>query len=93
MKLDTSKIIFNARDLNRNIKIPKKITSDLAEETGLHIGDGSMNFYNTKQGINGIYQLRGHLIDDKEHYNTRINNLHFLVLRTIYRDKNFYFPN
>ncbi len=26
------------------IKIPKEITKDLAEETGLHIGDGSMNY-------------------------------------------------
>lgn len=37
---------------------------DLAEETGLHLGDGSMNFYNGK----GLYQLRGHIEDDKPHY-------------------------
>jgi len=50
------------------INIPNKITSDLAEETGWHIGDGSMNFYNNK----GLYQLRGHIEDDREHYLTRI---------------------
>jgi len=48
-----------------------KITSDLAEEVGWHIGDGSMNIYNKK----GFYQLRGHIEDDKEHYITRIKPL------------------
>lgn len=45
-----------------------KITPELAEEVGWHIGDGSMNFYNNK----GFYQLRGHIKDDKEHYLNRI---------------------
>ena len=45
-----------------------KITPELAEEVGWHIGDGSMNFYNNK----GFYQLRGHIEDDKEHYLNRI---------------------
>lgn len=30
--------------------LPKEISLDLAEETGWHIGDGSMNFY--KSGKN-----------------------------------------
>ena len=42
--------------------------SELAEEIGIHIGDGSMNFYSGK----GLYQLRGHKFDDKSHYNQRI---------------------
>jgi DNA-binding transcriptional regulator WhiA len=57
-----------------NISIPKSVNETLAEETGWHIGDGSMNFYN--QGDNGklkgIYQLRGHIEDDKPHYIERI---------------------
>jgi len=36
--------------------IPKKITPELAEETGWHIGDGSMNYYNNKGKLKGIYQ-------------------------------------
>lgn len=40
----------------------------LAEEVGWHLGDGSMNFYKGK----GFYQLRGHLVDDKSHYDRRI---------------------
>jgi len=45
---------------------------NLAEEIGLHLGDGSMNYYNNK----GLYQLRGHLHDDKKHYNQRIKFLY-----------------
>lgn len=54
------------------IILPSKISEELAEETGLHIGDGSMNFYNKK----GLYQLRGHITDDKMHYDTRISKLY-----------------
>lgn len=54
------------------MKIPVNIDEFLAEEIGLHLGDGSMNFYNNK----GLYQLRGHIIDDKNHYQTRIKGLY-----------------
>ena len=57
------------------INIPNKITSDLAEETGWHIGDGSMNYYKNREKIRGIYQLRGHIEDDKMHYINRIKPL------------------
>lgn len=45
---------------------------ELAEEVGWHIGDGSMNFYNNKGKKKGIYQLRGHIKDDRDHYIKRI---------------------
>jgi len=47
-----------------NIIFPDKIDVNLAEETGWHIGDGSMNFYNSSGKQRGIYQLRGHIEDD-----------------------------
>lgn len=57
--------------LYQNITFPKEMTEELAEETGLHLGDGSMNYYKGK----GIYQLRGHYDDDKPHYLFRIKPL------------------
>ena len=57
------------------MQIPKKISIELAEETGWHIGDGSMNFYNQRGKQKGIYQLRGHIEDDKKHYEKRIKPL------------------
>ena len=58
--------------MKSNITLPTHFSADLAEEIGLHLGDGSMNFYNGK----GFYQLRGHIKDDKEHYKTRIKDLY-----------------
>jgi len=53
-------------------KFPDKITEEPAEETGWHIGDGSMNYYDNQGKMKGIYQLRGHIEDDKPHYLNRI---------------------
>ncbi len=53
-------------------KFPNKITEELAEETGWHIGDGSMNYYKKDKKMKGFYQLRGHIEDDKRHYLERI---------------------
>lgn len=53
-------------------KFPNELNENLAEETGWHIGDGSMNYYNNQGKQKGIYQLRGHIEDDKPHYIQRI---------------------
>jgi len=57
------------------MKLPSKISLELAEEIGWHIGDGSMNFYKNRGKLRGFYQLRGHIEDDKEHYEKRIKYL------------------
>ncbi len=72
MKFNLSKIP-NSRE---NISLPEKATEELAEETGLHIGDGTMNFYKNRNSVKGSYALRGHIIDDKTHYNKRIKKLY-----------------
>jgi len=54
------------------MSFPNVNSKKLAEEIGWHIGDGSMNFYKNQGKIRGIYQLRGHIKDDKNHYITRI---------------------
>jgi intein/homing endonuclease len=54
------------------IEIPQEISPELAEETGWHIGDGSMNYYKNQGTLRGFYQLRGHIEDDKRHYIDRI---------------------
>jgi DNA-binding transcriptional regulator WhiA len=61
------------------ICIPKEVSLELAEETGWHIGDGSMNYYKNKEYVSGLYQLRGHIEDDKEHYIKRIKPIFKLL--------------
>lgn len=67
--------------MTKNIIIPNSITPELAEETGWHIGDGSMNFYDRDDNgkLRGIYQLRGHIEDDKSHYIKRIKPIFKLL--------------
>ena len=76
MKFDFSKIKFSSADIKKNLYIPEKLSDELAEETGLHIGDGSMNFYNNKNNFKGMYSLRGHIFDDVDHYKKRISKLY-----------------
>jgi len=65
--------------MTENISIPDCISEELAEEVGWHIGDGSMNFYNNQGKLKGIYQLRGHIEDDREHYLIRIKPIFKLL--------------
>lgn len=63
--------LFSLADKRRGLKIPQKIDKNLAEEIGIHVGDGSMNIYNK----NYMYSLEGHSKDDKSYYDLHIANL------------------
>ena len=56
-----------------------EISPELAEETGWHLGDGSMNFYKQGKKLKGLYQLKGHFEDDKQHYLGRIKPIFRLL--------------
>ena len=42
MEFDLSQIKFSKKDLVKGIKIPAELTEDLAEDIGIHVGDGSL---------------------------------------------------
>ncbi len=50
--LDLKKIIYTPNDLKKKIIFPKKITEELAEEIGVHLGDGCLsknkNYFSVK---------------------------------------------
>lgn len=79
MRFKNYNIPFSNPDLKKEIILPEKLTLELSEETGLHIGDGSMNFYRNQNRLIGFYQLRGHIRDDKKHYDTRIKELYQIL--------------
>jgi hypothetical protein len=63
-------------DIRNNIKLPKSITEDLAEEVGIHIGDGNLNNIKTKQGWNSYqYRIDGNLTDEFLYHNEFIKPL------------------
>lgn len=63
-------------DIKRRVKIPKKMTVGLAEETGIHIGDGNMYASkNNKYGKEYSYAISGDLADEYNYHNNYIKNL------------------
>src|SRR3989338_10202632 len=63
LKTDMSK-----NDLKRGIKLPDKITSDLAEDVGFHIGDGYMKKRIDNYGIHYDFAYSGSDPDDLAYF-------------------------
>ena len=50
MLVDPELIKHSVFDLRKNIRFPKEMTCELAEEIGIHLGDGCLRYYeNAKQ--------------------------------------------
>ena len=69
INLDLSKINYSSADLEKNIKLPIKLSPELAEEIGMHYGDGFLS--NKKY----TYRLKGNIKDEKEYYKNYIKPL------------------
>ena len=72
MKLDLSKVQFSKYDISHNVKIPRKLTPDLAYFSGIHFGDGNIGNYKKH-----YYSLEysGHIIDEYEFYTVYFKKL------------------
>jgi intein/homing endonuclease len=66
LELDNSKVSFSIIDRNKRIMIPSKMTPELAEEIGIHYGDG---FLSSKRFT---YRLKGNLKDEMPYYQNYI---------------------
>ena len=73
MNFDLSEIKFSKRDLEKGIKLPKKLTPNLAEIIGLHIGDGHLGYRIDKKQF--VLQLMGDPKTEKLHYDKHIKKL------------------
>ena len=62
LNLDISKVNYSKDDLKKGIKLPKKITAELAEEIGMQFGDG---FLSSRRYD---YRLKGNPYDEKDYY-------------------------
>ena len=69
LDFDTSKVNFSKYDLERGIKLPQKLTPELAEEIGMHFGDG---FLSEKKYE---YRLKGNPKDEKKYYQNYVKPL------------------
>ena len=64
---------LSKKDIQKNIKIPTKLTPLLAELCGIHIGDGYLGFRPIKNDY--LIQCTGNLKDDKEYYDNRLREI------------------
>jgi len=69
INLDCSNINYSKYDLLKKINFPNKITEDLAEEIGMHLGDGFLS------SLRYDYRLKGNPLDEKDYYNKYIKPL------------------
>jgi len=69
LSLDASNVKFSRSDLSKKIKLPTKLTPELAEEIGMHFGDGFLS--NKKYD----YRLKGNPKDEKGYYTNYIKPL------------------
>lgn len=69
LHLDCSKVKYSKYDLQKKIKLPDKITPKLAEEIGMHFGDGFLSSHKYE------YRLKGNPADEQEYYDSYIKPL------------------
>lgn len=63
-------------DIKRKVKIPDKMTKNLAEETGIHIGDGSISILKDKGKWKSYPgSINGDLINESVYHKTYIKEL------------------
>jgi len=72
MRLDLGSVEFSKNDRKLGIKIPSKLTPELCEFIGIHIGDGSMGIYNKKEFY---IQCGGDFVNEKKYYDKYIKPL------------------
>ncbi len=78
MIFDNSKISFSNSDIKRDVHLPNKLTSDLAELFGLMIGDGCIHL-KEKPSNRRKYELfvYGHAQEDLDYHNIIISDLFY----------------
>jgi hypothetical protein len=63
---DISQISFSKKDLRKGIVLPHSLSPQLAEDIGVHIGDGAMNIFSNPHGTDYYYKCSGHPENEKE---------------------------
>lgn len=63
MRLEASKAELSRKDIKRGLKLPEKLTPELAEDVGIMVGDGCICFRKNKYDYE--ISVVGHLITDR----------------------------
>lgn len=92
IKFNLSKVEYSNRDKIRDVKLPKILTTELAELMGILTGDGHIGIYKgrTKYGNYVHYEIKfaGHWLDDREYYENAVNILFQKLFNTKLKVRN-----
>ena len=77
---ETSDIPFSLADKRRKLKIPSTMSTDLAEEIGIYIGDGSMNIYDYKTRGRYWLEFSGNSSEETNYYKNHLSG----ILKNLY---------
>ena len=66
---------YSLRDVARNIKLPKKMTPELAEVLGIILGDGHLGYKKYKSSFTRNVSFHGSYLDDFDYYELEIKKL------------------
>ncbi|MFH0970581.1 MAG: LAGLIDADG family homing endonuclease [Candidatus Diapherotrites archaeon] len=69
IKLDNETVLFSHHDLRKGVTLPVEMTPELAEEIGMHIGDGTLPVKKYS------YSLRGDILEE-EYYTNHVQPLY-----------------
>ena len=67
MKLDSSKIKLSRFDIKRGLKFPSKLNEKLAEDMGIMVGDGHINYYRYGKSTDFMICVSNNAITDKNY--------------------------
>jgi hypothetical protein len=84
--LKNSKFEPSWQDRRRNIKLPNEMDNDLAEECGIHIGDGNLNLNKHKWGYAHKYDINGNLKEEYDYHTIHIAKL----MKKLYNCKGYF---
>ena len=65
LELDLSNVQFSWKDKIKDVVLPTVLSEELAEDIGIHIGDGAMNVYKNIGSIDYYYKCSGHPQNEK----------------------------
>lgn len=82
MKFDLSQIQLNEKDVEKNLKLPNELSSELAELIGIHFGDGSMH-----KNYRYTYRLTYTSNISEKQYSEHINTLFKKIFNVSFRSK------
>ena len=73
--LNNDQFVPSWGDKRRNITLPYEMTPELAEESGIHMGDGCLSIGTWRGNAIHKYNINGHLVDEYEFHVEHIANL------------------